>query len=183
LSSAGRAQRRAGLNVSNADDFSFRLARGDEPDRAFLFALFAATRAREMAAMPIDAASKDFLLRVQHRSMTDTYRREYPDARWEIVELGGEPVGLLVTHVGESFVTYVDIAILPDAQGQGLATRLMLRALEEPRRLGLPARVTVLAHNVASLRLCERLGFRRRNESSAFVELEWNAKLARDPEP
>jgi hypothetical protein len=52
----------------------------------------------------------------------------------------------------------------------------MLRALEEPRRLGLPARVSVLMHNIASLRLCERLGFVRAEESPPFVRLEWTAR-------
>ena len=131
-----------------------------------------------MAAMPIDAASKDFLLRVQHRSMTETYRRDYPDARWEVIEYGGAPVGLLVTRVGGGCVTYVKIAIQPTMQGRGVATRLMRRALEEPGRLGLPARAAVLAHNLPSLRLFARLGFRRRDETPPFVLLEWSADRA-----
>jgi GNAT superfamily N-acetyltransferase len=154
---------------------ALRQARDNEGDEAFFFALFAATRAAEMASMPIDAKAKDFLLRVQHRSMTETYRREYPNARWEVIELEGEPVGRLVTDVGDACITYVDIAILPQAQGRGLARRVMLKALEEPRRLGLPARVSVLMQNVASLRLCERLGFVRVEESPPFVRLEWVA--------
>ena len=154
---------------------TLRPARDDEDDAAFFFALFAATRAPEMAAMPIDAKAKDFLLRVQHRSMTETYRREYPNARWEVIELDSEPVGLLVTDVCSARVTYVDIAILPLTQGRGLARRVMEQALEEPRRLGLPARVTVLMHNVASLRLCERVGFVRAEELPPFVRLEWTA--------
>ena len=154
---------------------TLRPARDDGNDPVFLFALFAATRAAEMAAMPIDAKAKDFLLSVQHRSMTETYRREYPNARWEVIELDSEPVGLLVTDVGNAYVTYVDIAILPQAQGRGFARRVMLAALEEPRRLGLPARVTVLMQNLASLRLCEHVGFVRAEESPPFVRLEWTA--------
>ena len=154
---------------------TLRPARDNEDDAAFFFALFAATKTAEMAAMPIDAKAKDFLLRVQHRSMTETYRREYPNARWEVIELEGEPVGRLVTNVGVACVTYIDIAILPQTQARGLARRVMLRALEEPRRLGLPARVSVLMHNIASLRLCERVGFVRAEESPPFVRLEWTA--------
>jgi GNAT superfamily N-acetyltransferase len=154
---------------------TLRPARDDADDAAFFFALFAATRAPEMAAMPIDAKAKDFLLSVQHRSMTETYRREYPNARWEVIELAGEPVGRLVIDIGSACVTYVDIAILPQAQGRGLARRVMEQALEEPRRLGLPARVTVLMQNVASLRLCEHVGFVRAEESPPFVRLEWTA--------
>jgi GNAT superfamily N-acetyltransferase len=155
---------------------TLRPARDNEDDAAFFLALFAATKAPEMAAMPIDAKAKDFLLRAQHRSMTETYRREYPNARWEVIELEGEPVGRLVTNVGVACVTYIDIAILPQTQARGLARRVMLRALEEPRRLGLPARVSVLMHNVASLRLCERLGFVRAEETPPFVRLEWTAQ-------
>lgn len=154
---------------------TLRMARDNKDDAAFLFALFAATRAPEMAAMPIDAQAKDFLMRAQYRSMTETYRREFPNARWEVIELDGEPVGRLVTDVGEACVTYVDIAILPEAQGRGLARRVMLKALEEPRRLGLAARVSVLMHNAASLRLCERVGFVRVSESPPFVRLQWTA--------
>ena len=37
-----------------------------------------------MALMPISPADKEFLLQVQFRSMTDTYRRNFPAARYDI---------------------------------------------------------------------------------------------------
>ena len=154
---------------------TLRKALDNEEDAAFAFALFAATRTPEMAAMPIDAKAKDFLMRAQYRSMTESCRREYPNARSEIIELEGRPVGRLVTDVGDACVTYVDIAILPEAQGRGLGRRVMLNALEEPRRLGLTAQVSVLMHNAASLRLCESVGFVRTQKSPPFVRLEWTA--------
>jgi GNAT superfamily N-acetyltransferase len=161
------------ITPGNETALTFRAARDDDADRAFLYALFAATKAADIAAMPVGDATKDFLLRAQYRAMTETYRRDYPNARWEIVEAGKRPVGRLVTDVGAECVTYVDIALLPEAQGRGLATRLMAVALEEPKRLNRPARVKVLVTNQASLRLCERLGFRRLEEAAAFVQLEW----------
>ena len=150
------------------DALMLRQTRNDAADRIFLYRLFGATRAAHMAAMPIDAAAKDFLLRTQYRSMIATYQHDYPNARWEVVEFMDELVGRLVTDVGDGCVTYVDIAFLPHAQRRGLATRLMTRALEEPRRLGLPARVNVLEQNVASLKLWERLGFVRAGEVPAI---------------
>jgi len=154
---------------------TLRPERDDEADRTFLFALFVATKAADMEAMPIDAAAKEFLLRAQYRSMSATYRRDFRNARWEVVEFMREPVGRIISDVDDRCVTYVDIALLPRAQGRGLATSLMMRALEEPRRLGLPARVNVLAQNVASLKLCERLGFVRLADAPPFVRLEWRA--------
>jgi GNAT superfamily N-acetyltransferase len=149
------------------------LARDTEADESFLYELFIATRSAELAGMPIDAAGKGFLLRMQYRSKNATYRRTYPTARWEVVELAGDPVGLLVTDVGARFVTFVDIELAPRAQGRGLATRLMMQALEECRRVGLPARVNVLEQNAASLRLVDRLGFLRIEECPPFVLFEW----------
>lgn len=144
-----------------------------EDDAEFLYALFAATRADEMAAMPLDPAGREFLLRMQYRSMTATYRRDYPSARFEIVQLAGEPIGQIVTAVSDDCVTYVDIALAPSARGRGVATALMRLMLEEPRGLGLPARVNVLATNTASLKLCERVGFVKLAEDPPFVRLEW----------
>jgi len=165
-----------GMSLSPVDDaLKLRPARDDEADRAFLYTLFVETKAADMAAMPVDAAAKDVLLRMQYRSMTTTYRHEYPTARWEVVELAGEPVGLLVTDVGDRCITYVDIELSPRVQGRGLATRVMMRALEEARRLGLPACVNVLARNGASLRLCERIGFVKAGDEPPFVRLEWRA--------
>ncbi len=129
---------------------TLRPVRIAEADATFLYDLFVATKAADMAAMPLDASGREFLLRMQYRSMTATYRTEYPAARFDVVELDGEPIGQIVTDVGACCVTYVDIALLPRMQGRGLATALMLRVLEEPRRLGLPARVKVLAGGILS---------------------------------
>ncbi len=152
-----------------------RPVRDSGEDAAFLHSLFVAVRAADMAAMPIDAAGKDYLLRMQYASMAETYRRDYPRARFEVIELAGQPVGRIVIDVGEDCVTYVDLALLPGAQRRGLATMLMTRLLEEPRALGLPARVRVLATNIASLRLLSRLGFVPSGSSPPFLRLEWRA--------
>lgn len=151
-----------------------RPERDDPADAAFLFALFASTRSADMAAMPLDVQARTFLLEMQFRSMTATYRQEFPDARFEIVELDGTPIGRLVTDVQPDCVYYVDIALLPQRRGGGIATALMNAALAEPRALGLPGRVKVLSTNTASLRLCRRIGMVPRAELPPFVALEWH---------
>ena len=147
-----------------------------DADAAFSFDLFARTRAAEMAGMPLGEPGRTALLHMQFRSMTETYRRAFPNARFEIVELDGTPIGRLVTDVQADCVYYVDIALLPERQGGGIATTLMNAVLEEPRRLGLPARVKVLSTNTASLRLCQRLGMTLHADLPPYVELEWRAQ-------
>lgn len=162
------------VNLPTADGtLTLRPTLDTEDDAAFHYALFVAARARDTAAMPIDAAGKDFLLRMQYASQTATYRRDYPRARFEVIELAGKPIGRIVTDVGDACVTYVDLALLPQVQRRRLGTALMLELLEEPRRLGLPARVSVLAQNAASLSLFRRLGFTEVASVPPFVRLEW----------
>lgn len=150
-----------------------------EADAAFLFGLFASTKAPEMELMPMDEAGKQFLLQMQFRSMTATYRQNYPNARFDIVEIDGSPVGRLITDVQTDCVYYVDIVVTPERRGSGVATALMTAVLEEPRRLGLPGRVKVLSGNIASIRLCQRLGMTLRSEAPPFVELEWRPAAPR----
>jgi GNAT superfamily N-acetyltransferase len=146
---------------------------GGAAEEAFLYLLFASNKAAETALMPVSAEQKETLLQIQYRSMSATYRHNFPQARFEVIELDRWPVGRLVTDVGSECVRYVDIALLPQACGIGLGSALMTAVLAEPRRLGLPARVHVLSHNFASLRLMRRVGFTACAASPPFVELEW----------
>jgi GNAT superfamily N-acetyltransferase len=172
-----RFPQEAMLSSLNAPTPHGRLTLRPETDSAgdatFLFDLFVGTKLPEMAVMPLDDAGKAFLLQMQFKSMTATYRHQFPHARFEIVELDGAPIGRLITDVQPDCVYYADIALLPDRRGGGIATSLMTAVLEEPRRLGLPGRVKVMASNVASLRLCQRLGMTLREDIPPMVELEW----------
>jgi len=155
---------------------SLRAEAGGASEQAFLYLLFASNKWPEMALMPIDARQKEFLLQIQFRSMNATYRQRFPKARFEIIELDRWPIGRLVTDVSKERVHYVDFAILPQAQGGGIGTQIMAAALQEPRRLRLPARANVLSHNVRSLSMFEGLGFEMVGDHAPYVTLEWRAK-------
>jgi GNAT superfamily N-acetyltransferase len=155
---------------------ALRPAAGGPSEEAFLYLLFASNRAAEMALMPISPADKEFLLQVQFRSMNDTYRKNFPTARYDIIELDRWPVGRIVTEVQANCVYYVDFALLPQAQGVGIGTTVLAAALEEPRRLGLPARLRSFSYNWAAQRLYEKLGFTVIAEEPPQVVLEWRAR-------
>jgi GNAT superfamily N-acetyltransferase len=153
-----------------------RPAAGGPSEEAFLYLLFASNRAPEMALMPISPADKEFLLQVQFRSMNDTYRKNYPAARYDIIELDRWPVGRIVTEVQANCVYYVDFALLPQAQSVGIGTTVLAAALEESRRLGLPARLRSFSYNWAAQRLYDKLGFTVVAEEPPQLVLEWRAR-------
>ena len=153
-----------------------RPAAGGPAEEAFLYLLFASNRAAEMALMPLAQNHKEFLLQVQFRSMNETYHRDFPDARYEIIELDRWPIGRIVSEIQQHCVYYIDFALLPQAQGIGIGTTVLAAALEEPRRLGLPARLRSFSHNWVAQRLYHKLGFTALAEEPPYVLLEWRAK-------
>ena len=152
-------------------------------DTVFLFGLYAATRAADFAALP--EAQRDQLLHMQFRAMRTGYRRDYPTARFEVVMLDETPIGNIITELTPERVLYVDIAFLPEVRRLGLATELMRALLKEPAALGIPAQVSVIMHNTASLALCRRLGFRLHAEQPPVVILRWTASVppGMNPQP
>lgn len=141
-------------------------------DAPFRARLFAGTRGPRFAGLDPDVA--DVLLRQQCMAQDGAYRTAFPDARFDIVECGGEPVGRIVTDRREDGFTLVDIALLPERRGRGLGTELIAELLDEACAANRPVRLSVAADNEDARRFYRRLGFRFvAHPSVARVGMEW----------
>lgn len=129
-------------------------------DEAFLFALF---RGHVFAALP------EALIRMQFASQTATYRALFPDARFDIVERDGIPIGRLIVDDGADVGCIVDFALLAECRGGGLGTAILARTMERFDAM----RCKVMMHNAASLRMCRKLGFLPIGGDPPFLQLEW----------
>src|SRR5262249_52443247 len=118
-----------------------------EQDTAFLADLFGKTAGRDLALMPIDEAMKESLLRMQFSSQTATYRAQFPTARFDIIEQGGEPIGRIVIDPGTEAGRIVDIALLPQCRARGLGTAILAAVLKRFGRHGQRMLCQVLASN------------------------------------
>ncbi|HEX5502328.1 MAG TPA: GNAT family N-acetyltransferase [Thermomicrobiales bacterium] len=135
---------------------TLRPARPD--DGAFLRALYAATRADELAAWGWDAARRDAFLAMQFQAQRRHYEAAWPHAEHRIVCLAGRPIGRLLVAREPGEIRLVDIALLPECRGAGIGAGLIGGLLDEGARAGLPVRLHVARENRAR-RLYERLGF------------------------
>jgi RimJ/RimL family protein N-acetyltransferase len=151
--------------------FTLRPERPDDAD--FLYALFRSHMLASVAAMPVDDAMKETLLRMQFKSQTMTYRAQYPDSRFGILERDGVPFGHLVLHEVDGVATFVDFALLPEERGAGLGTAVMVRLLDWVGERCAVARLSILYNNEASLRMTRRVGFVQVAETPPYVEMEW----------
>lgn len=139
-------------------------------DAAFLLALFRSHMLTELALMPVDMATKDQLVRMQFDSQTVTYRTQFPQARFDIAEQLGRPIGRLIVDRGADADCIVDFALLPECRGGGLGTAIIAAVLREQSR---PVLCKVLYNNEASLRMCRRVGFVQIGGELPFLQLEW----------
>ena len=139
-------------------------------DTDFLYVLFRSHMLAELALMPVDAATKEQLVRMQFDSQTVSYHAQFPEARFDIVEQYGRPIGRLIVDSGGDAGCIVDFALLPECRGGGLGTAIIAAVLRQQSR---PVLCKVLYNNEASLRMCRRVGFVQIGGELPFLQLEW----------
>ncbi len=143
-----------------------------DEDQAFRYQLFCASRQPEFALLfPPDVFQQVMLQ--QFHAQTVSYREQFPQARFDIVEMAGRPIGRIVVDRPGAMIHIVDQAIIPEQRNRGIGTALMQALMEEARREKLPLRLEVASSNDPSLRLYSRLGFVEIETVPLYMQLEW----------
>ena len=155
-----------------------RLRPEREADRDFRYTLFCDSRLPEWEPVRHQPALFEQLMQHQFKAQTVSYLNFFPRARFDIIELGAEPIGRIVVDRPGTMVHIVDQAIVPKQRNRGIGTTIMRSLMDEARTAGLPVRLKVASSNDPSVRLYSRLGFVPIQEIPAYIEMEWKAKTA-----
>jgi ribosomal protein S18 acetylase RimI-like enzyme len=145
-------------------------------DDAFRFELFCQSRPAEFALLSFDAATLEQLMRFQFQAQTQSYRTNFPDARFDIIELDNAPIGRIVVDRSAGVLRIVDQALAQHARNRGLGTTIMTALLNEAAGTGVPVRLMVAPGNQAAMRLYLRLGFVAVKTELYAIEMEWRAR-------
>lgn len=143
-------------------------------DQDFLRRVYASVRAGEIAQIGWDAATADTFLRMQFDAQDRHYRQHYPQARYDIVEQDGEPVGRLYVARGPDAIHVIDIALLDAWRGQGIGAALLGTLQDEAAAAGQRIVLQVEVSNPA-FTLYQRLGFRELEIHGLYRLMEWRA--------
>ena len=144
-------------------------------DEAFFAALYRSTRP-DLLAMLADPRYIDGIIAMQHQAQVLGYRTRYPDARYQVLELDAKPAGRLVTADVDGALRVVDIAVMPWARGQGVASGTLRRLQDLASRQGRDVTLAVRAANSGAHRLYAALGFSIEEQGTAVVlQLRWRA--------
>jgi GNAT superfamily N-acetyltransferase len=144
-------------------------------DTPFLRDLFASTRADELAATGWSEVECRAFCDSQFDLQDRSYRASFPDARFDVVEADGVPVGRLLVAVREHEVLLLDIALVPGWRNQGLGT-LLLRWLQSTAATGHRPLVLTVDVDGPAERLYRRLGFGLLEDGPVHRQLVWRAE-------
>ena len=139
-------------------------------DAGFLFDLF--VHAHGSAFAHLDGPTRDALLRMQFRAQDLGYRTRFPDARFDVIECDGAPIGRLVVDRSEGVIRIVDVALLPERRNRGIGTALLRALLAEATATGQALTLHVARDNPARS-LYQRLGFAAESEDAVYVAMAW----------
>ncbi|HYL76330.1 MAG TPA: GNAT family N-acetyltransferase [Bryobacteraceae bacterium] len=142
-----------------------------ESDDPFLYALYASTRASEMALVPWPDSHKHAFLQMQFAAQRTSYAKQYPDAQHTVICRDGQPVGRLYLSRSQERFHILDITVADTHRNQGIGTVVLREVLQEAENAGKPTTIHVENFN-PSVRLFERLGFRPAGVNDFLILLE-----------
>lgn len=145
--------------------------RSCEPeDQDFLEQLYGTTRAAELARTGwSDARCREFVAQ-QFRLQQAYYRAHFPEADFLMLLAQGQRLGRLYWWEGVDRAVLVDMALLPQACGQGRGTALLQDLIARADTLGLDVELHVEPFNPA-LRLYRRFGFEVLSDNGIHAKL------------
>lgn len=154
---------------------SIALRPATDEDRELLLDVYASTRVDELVPVPWTDEQKSAFLRQQFEAQDRWWRLQYPDCRFQVIEVDRRPAGRLYVDRRAGEIRLVDIALLPDFRRCGAGTRLIADLQREAAEAGLPLTIHVERFNPARA-LYERLGFREIGAAGeVYLLLEWRA--------
>ena len=141
-----------------------------ESDRAFLFELYASTRAQELAMVPWNEEQKRAFVEAQFAAQARGYQDSFPHATHEILTRDGVDVGRLYLTREIDNIQILDITIAAQARNEGIGAQVLAEIAAEADRNLQSASIYVETFN-PSRSLFERLGFRKISEDGFMLLL------------
>lgn len=112
----------------------------------------------------------------QHRDWV----KRFPAALFLILTRGTRPIGRLYLNPSDESIHIIEIAFLPDWQGQGLGRAVITALQRRAAALGRSVTLHVAVENVQAASLYQRLGFVAERRSERHVLMRWTPPAEHD---
>lgn len=149
-------------------DTVVRLRPAGPADEPFLLALHLESHP-EFALLPSPVRSD--LVALQITAQRRQYEAEHPQARDEIVEVDGVPVGRCWTSVSDTALHILDVAVVAAARNRCTGRRVLDEVMDRADLRGVPVRLMMWHANRDAQRLYARAGFTAGTENGGYVPM------------
>jgi ribosomal protein S18 acetylase RimI-like enzyme len=143
-------------------------------DETFLETVYAETRRGELAVLNWSRQQENDFFKMQYRLQNHTYKMQFPDADYLIVELNKVPIGSLIVERGGE-IRLVNIALLPEFRSQGIGTFLLKQLQAEARAANKLLTLHVLKTNDRAVSLYKRSGFAIIDNDEMYLAMRWQS--------
>lgn len=158
------------------DSFKVTLRPVTKEDDPFLLQVYTSTRADELGQVEWAEGQKEMFVRWQFDLQRREYDARFPDARYEVVLVDGQPAGRIWVGEDSEQIRLLDIGLVPEFQKRGVGTLLLRRLIEEAGKAAKPLRHMVFVLNNNAHRFYERLGFVVIEDLGAYKHMEYRPK-------
>jgi GNAT superfamily N-acetyltransferase len=142
-------------------------------DDEFLLAVYASTRADELARVVWAPGQKEAFVRWQFDLQRTEYDLRYPNACYDVVLVNNAPAGRIWVGEDDTQIRLLDIGLLEEFQNRGVGTVLLKRLISEANQAKKPLRHMVFMLNSNAHRFYERLGFVEIEDVGGYKHMEW----------
>jgi ribosomal protein S18 acetylase RimI-like enzyme len=145
-------------------------------DLSLLSAIYASTRADEMALVPgwTDEQKTAFLAQ-QFQAQHTYYQANFQQAAFQIILFENQSAGRLYLNQTEKAFHIIDISLLPEYRRRGIGELILRSIFDDATAVNKVVSIHVERNNPA-LRLYQRLGFTMLDDSHPiYLLMEWRA--------
>jgi ribosomal protein S18 acetylase RimI-like enzyme len=164
--------RRTATTFAREDRVAIVLKPARQSDEEFMIAVYASSRADEMAITGWNLEQQDAFLRMQFDAQKRSYLGQFPHAEYQVIEVDGAPCGRMIVDRSGKEILLIDIALLAQFRLKGIGAALMSQLMQEGTQTSKAIRLHVERFNPA-LHWYQRLGFKTASESAIYLEMVW----------
>ena len=152
------------------------LREATDADETFLRAVYASTRAQELAAVPWNDEQKAAFVNMQFDAQHSHYHSQFPEANYQIILSGDEPIGRIYILREKDIIRILDVTLLLEKRNAGVGTELIRDLIHEADQSGKSLHIWVEDFN-PSTHFFERLAFSKVQQEGFNCLLEYRASM------
>ena len=142
-------------------------------DEDFIERLYRSTREKELSITNWPEDQKQRFVRMQLMAQMAEYSAKYRNGSFRIILYKKKPAGRLFLFESADENRIIDISLLPEFQGKGIAKKIMLDLVESAGKNNKKISLYVAKDNVPAKKLYEGLGFKKLSEMGMYEYMEW----------